>query len=373
MVVGNPITSISSGKFLVKFLKILTPISNRIFVINDGFPQRVDNKVHIINATAMLKRFLVGRNKSFLARYVIFALAQLASTFVILKHYRNVDLVIVLPTTAVLPVLTSKLMQKRVFLMAAQKITTPIKDNSLRESLTSSLIQALKGLAFFFSDKIIVESKNVINALGLRIWINKTIIAPIYVDLTVYTQKRSLKDRKNVVGYIGNLVRRKGIEEFAKSMPRILEERQNVAFIIGGTGPALNSLKGIISDYRLSHKVTFRGFIPEKDLPKCLNALKLLVLPSYSEGLPNIVLESMACGTPVLATPVGGIPDVIEDGETGIILRGNSAESIVRGVIGALDHPKLPEIANKARALVKSKYSYEVAVNRYKNILTSLR
>jgi glycosyltransferase involved in cell wall biosynthesis len=78
----------------------------------------------------------------------------------------------------------------------------------------------------------------------------------------------------------------------------------------------------------------------------------------------------LACGTPVLATPVGGIPDVIKDGETGFILDGNSAESIARGAIRALNYPKLLEIAKSARALIESKYSYAAAFQRYERLLS---
>ena len=77
----------------------------------------------------------------------------------------------------------------------------------------------------------------------------------------------------------------------------------------------------------VNKNVTLVGWISHDELPSYLNMLKLLVVPSYTEGLPNIVIEAMSCGTPVLATPVGGVPDLIEDGITGFILEDNFPET----------------------------------------------
>jgi len=112
----------------------------------------------------------------------------------------------------------------------------------------------------------------------------------------------------------------------------------------------------------LPSKVKVVGGIPHHQIASYLNELKLLVVPSYSEGLPRVVQEAMACGTPVLATPVGAVPDLIKDGETGFIMEDNSPECIVRNVIRALEHPGLDEIAQNARRLIKQEYSYEAMV-----------
>jgi glycosyltransferase involved in cell wall biosynthesis len=97
------------------------------------------------------------------------------------------------------------------------------------------------------------------------------------------------------------------------------------------------------------------------------------VLPSVYETFPVSVLEACACGTPVLATPVGAIPDVIKDGETGFIMEDNSPESIARNIIHALSRPHLEKIAQNARALVEREFTYEKAVERYRGILNSLK
>ena len=77
----------------------------------------------------------------------------------------------------------------------------------------------------------------------------------------------------------------------------------------------------------------------------------------------------MGCGTPVLATPVGGVPDVINDGNIGFIMKDNSPERIAENVMRALEHPNLDEIVKNARALVEREFTYEAAVKRYRRIL----
>lgn len=88
--------------------------------------------------------------------------------------------------------------------------------------------------------------------------------------------------------------------------------------------------------------------------------------------MPVVILEAMACGTPVLATPVGGVPDVIKDGKTGFIMEDNSPECIVRNAIRALNHPKLEEISRNAHALIEKDFTYAAVAERYRNILASL-
>ena len=129
---------------------------------------------------------------------------------------------------------------------------------------------------------------------------------------------------------------------------------------------------GLSSYENLNNKVELTRWIPHDELPDYLNELKLLILPSYTEGLPNIMLEAMACGTPVLATPVGAIPDVIKDEKTGFIMEDNSPECIAENVIRALNGPNLNEIVKNARVLVERDFTYEAAVERYRKILKEL-
>lgn len=80
----------------------------------------------------------------------------------------------------------------------------------------------------------------------------------------------------------------------------------------------------------------------------------------------------MGCDTPVLATSVGGVPDLIKDDETGFIMKDNSPECVAENVMRALEHPNLDEITKNARALVEREFTYEAAVEMYRKILENI-
>jgi len=187
-----------------------------------------------------------------------------------------------------------------------------------------------------------------------------------------FRQTHKFTDRPYCIGYIGRLSREKGVQHFAKALPAILSDQQNLRVLIGGDGQLKESIEASLQEEGLTARVDLPGWISHDDLPRYLNQLRLLVLPSYTEGLPNIILEAMACGTPVLATPVGAIPDVIIDGKTGFIMENNSPECIAENVIRALSSPDLEQIAENGRRFVEENFTFEKTVENWKKILQSI-
>lgn len=165
------------------------------------------------------------------------------------------------------------------------------------------------------------------------------------------------------------LDKRKGVDKFLPASQDIIEGNSGIELRIGGTGP----LQELTVQYaNKTDGIEYLGFIDQSDMLEFYNGLQLLVLPTNSEGLPNVALEAMACGTPVLATPVGGLPDIIEDGETGFLMEDNDPETIRENVKRALSHPNREQISANARELIEEEYRFESAVKRYERILEEL-
>jgi len=347
---------------------ILSSISNSLYIItaNKGSiitERSCNKKVHI---------YLIWHKAwgNIFVRAAGFIFAQLKVSYRLLKLSKNVDLWIFFGGWSLLPMLVAKLLRQVVIFASTGSIARSARAS---HDTFATVVTFLEKGNYILSDRVILYSGNLIQEENLARYRSKISIAHRhFLDFNNFKIQRQLSARDNIVGYIGRLSQEKGILNFAQSIPMALDRINNIRFLIGGEGQMYSKVEECLTRETLNSKVHLVGWIPHDELPKCLNDLKLLVLPSYTEGLPNIMLEAMACGTPVLATPVGAIPDVISDGETGFIMEDNSPECIASNVMRALNYPSLEEIAKNAHALVEKEFTYEAAVEKYRNILSSL-
>lgn len=266
-----------------------------------------------------------------------------------------------------IPMLILKLLGKNVVLVFEG---SAVEVRKARKDFLFKPLGLLVEANCILSNTIIVYSERLIKEYGLERHRAKILAAPRhFLNFNRFKVEQQLAKRDDLVGFIGRLYEERGILEFTRAIPEVLKERDPVTFLIGGDGPLRSSIEKYLDKNRLNHKIRVTGWIPRDKLPAYLNELKLLVLPSCTEGLPNIMLEAMACGTPVLATAVGGIPDVIRDGNTGFLMKNNSPQCIAENVIKALGDPNLEHIADNARTLVEREFTYQTAKERYGRIL----
>jgi glycosyltransferase involved in cell wall biosynthesis len=192
------------------------------------------------------------------------------------------------------------------------------------------------------------------------------------VDLDHFKIEKPIQERNKVVAFVGRLIAEKGIMNFVYSIPAIVGRDSDINMLIIGDGPLLHEIEQYLAKENLGPHTKLVGWIPNDRLPEYLNQARLLVVPSFTETGPLIALEAMACGTPVLATRVGYIPDIVRDGETGFILGDNSPDSIAENALKAILHPKLEQIALNARMVAEATASYEKSVSQYAAVIRDL-
>lgn len=266
-----------------------------------------------------------------------------------------------------LPMTVAKLCNRQIIWLLPSSMRTMAEHNY---DFLDRILIPLHSLSYYLTDKIVVYSPNLIQEWKLTTYSDKIMIAHEHcINTNTFTATTPLGDRPLMIGYIGRLSEEKGVLSFVQALPHILNGRKDLCVLIGGNGPLEETIASFIKAEKLTSRVQMVGWISHKDLPEYLNMLRLIVLPSYSEGLPNIILEAMICGTSVLATKVGAIPDIIKDRETGFILENNSPLCVAESILKALEDPDLENIAVHAKKMVEKDFTFDSTVNQWKRIL----
>jgi glycosyltransferase involved in cell wall biosynthesis len=362
---------------VVRFASVLAALAKEIFIVTGNFYASVPSEnIRVINVKAPRAK---SRGESLLSQAIRFLAAQFTLSTAIVrlssKSTRNLHLACFFSGEALLmPVITCKFLGIKVVLILRGSLE---REMEIQRNPLHKPLGYLKKFSLILSDKIIVGSSRLTEEWTLGRYRNKISIAPypesaLFTDSGKFRPTTPLVRRANVIGYVGRLSREKGILNFIQAMPRLFKKRSDLKALIVGDGELQDEIEQYVKESNLNDKVKLVGRVSPNEVPRYLNELKLLVIASYSEGFPSALLEAMACGTPVLATPVGAITDVIADSETGFIMEDNSPECIVSNVTRALKHPNLEKIAQNASTLMEREFTYQAAVERYRDILASL-
>ncbi len=149
-------------------------------------------------------------------------------------------------------------------------------------------------------------------------------------------RKLNLDLNKRILVFVGNLIREKGIDSLLDAL-RIIKEEKGILTIILGEGPLKRYLQKRSPEVALGqNKIMLKGQVPHDEIPLWMNAADLLILPSLSEGWPTVISEALACGLPVIASAVGGIPEAIKDEHYGILVPPSNPAALSQAIIVGL-------------------------------------
>lgn len=147
---------------------------------------------------------------------------------------------------------------------------------------------------------------------------------------------------KRVILTLGRLGRRKGTYDLLDAVPRVLERHESIEFWLGGDGD-VERIREVISGRPWAKHVKLLGWVNGNEKKQIMSHAYMFVLPSYNEGLPMALLEAMAYSIPVISTNVGGIPDLLTNGDNGFVFSPGDIPEMVRLINSLLDNPSLAE------------------------------
>jgi glycosyltransferase involved in cell wall biosynthesis len=171
-------------------------------------------------------------------------------------------------------------------------------------------------------------------------------------------QKDSLNSK--YILFVGRISEAKGAFDLIEAFAELKDEYKDLSLVMIGERVQSKEFDILIRKYNLEKRVFSTGIIPYDEIPKWVNNCEMFVLPSYSEGVPNSVMEAMASGKPVIATRVGGIPEIITDKKTGLLVEVKDVLNLKRLIILLLNDELLrKEIGEEARRFVLDNFTWE--------------
>lgn len=173
---------------------------------------------------------------------------------------------------------------------------------------------------------------------------------------------------KKIILFVGTLRSVKGVEYLIEAMKTIKVNYDNIKLLIIGEGEDRDKLKDLVNKLGLDDCVEFAGQISNHEIPKYMKKSDIFVLPSLSEGFPNVILEAMAAGLPIVSTNVGGVPDIIQEEVNGLLVKPMSPRDTANGVLMLLKDDELRKKMSANNKIEAQKYSLDKVVDNLENI-----
>jgi glycosyltransferase involved in cell wall biosynthesis len=188
-------------------------------------------------------------------------------------------------------------------------------------------------------------------------------VVPFGVDVATFHPVSTSADPL-LIGTLRHLEANYGIDVLVAALPLLMQRLPQLKVVIGGVGSLAASLQAQAQDLRVANRIDWRGRIPHQDVPAFLRSLGVFVMPSRAESFGVAALEAQACGVPVVATNVGGLPEVVRDGETGLLVPPNDPRALAEGIQVLLSDPQRRSDMGRAGVTwVRERYLWQASVS----------
>lgn len=358
----------ASRKAIENITQLASEAFDRVYVLDEGFT-KTDDEIYSIPVAKHHYQRLPLRILSHihfqikLLLYIVQMRNDFSATF---WHAGGYSLI--------LPLLATKLLGIDIYLCV---LGNPKQGFANREYwnrasiILSPTIELLETISYYTSDRIIVLSEENIGNRTVKKFHNKVFELKFNYE-SIPTNVPDFDDRDRNVVYLGRICDLKGASVFAGAIQKI-EDRSKISinrYYFIGDGNLKADLSYEMADLINKDKVVFTGWMDRSDAMEQLENSWIFVLPSYSEGLPKALQEAMARGTIPVTTPVGSIPDIINSGENGILLKENKSTELARTIENLFsDEQALKDMSYNAQKTIENELSFESALNDFKSLI----
>ena len=191
------------------------------------------------------------------------------------------------------------------------------------------------------------------------------------VDAGAKKKELGIDLSSKIVGMVGRLDHQKGHRFFLQAMPEIVKAVPDVKFLIVGDGPLRGKLEELGREFKVERQVIFTG--SRRDIPELISIMDVFVLPSISEGFGNVLLEAMAMGKPVVASRVGGIPEIVTPGLNGLLVEPARPSEMASSVLKLLKDPgEAKRLGEAGREKVKKIFTAETMAKKIEAVYNEI-
>ncbi len=299
-----------------------------------------------------------------------------------IKHYTVPDITIKNPITVI------KIVTELKKIIRQEKITAIHSHHRMaafyaRVAVNSNIIQIVNAHNTFYDKKMLTKmaykkanivavgeqvKKNLVEYFGIsadKVAVIHNAIKPFEGPVVLDAElEKARQQGYTLVGNIGRLSEQKGMEYFIKAAALVYKENPNIRFYIVGDGEDAEKLKALADSLLPDGILTFMGY--RSDIQNVMSQMDFIVLSSLWEGLPLTPIEAFSVGKTVIATNVDGTPEIVKDGENGLLIESKDVEKLSENIIRlANNQEELQYLSKNAKIFYEKKYSFEQLSGNY--------
>jgi glycosyltransferase involved in cell wall biosynthesis len=177
---------------------------------------------------------------------------------------------------------------------------------------------------------------------------------------------------EKLILFVGRLFGGKGEFDLIEAMALVKGSCPGARLLVVGQGPLKPAAQSLVRERNLGHAVTFVDYMPRDELRHHYAASDIFILPSYSEGLPKVLLEAMICGSAAVLSDIEAHRAVVTHGETGYLFETGNAASMAEAMLAALADPQRPAVLERAARLVRQTYTWSAVARRLDDVYNAL-